>query len=255
MEPSQGTGSLRDGHVDGDRRGPAPGHGTQRCARCNRVTLSPAAWVGGLPVGPQCARKMFPPEAKAPNPGSVAQRDDDTIDMFEQEKELKVIFLDIDGVLNSHRSAVAFGGYPHHAADHRGKFDEVAVRLIRGIAKAAGAKVVLSSSWRCDPEWREIGNALGIPLLDRTPSMLGPRGKEIAAWLDNHPEVERYAIVDDDGDMLPEQMPYFVHTTHQDGLTFGCAEKLAELMGIKIWDVNYKGQRGAVSTFTLEWEA
>lgn len=166
---------------------------------------------------------------------------------------MKVLFLDIDGVLNSHRSMVAFGGAPHHAADHRGRFDEVAVRLIRGITAAAGAKVVLSSSWRCDSEWREIGNALGIPLLDRTPSMLGPRGKEIAAWLAAHPEVESYAIVDDDGDMLPEHLPFFVKTTYQDGLTFACAEKLAGLLGIRIWDVNHPGQRAPVPTFTLEW--
>jgi hypothetical protein len=167
---------------------------------------------------------------------------------------MKVIFLDIDGVLNSHRSAVAYGGLPHHAADHRGRFDEIAVRLVRGIAARAGAQVVLSSSWRADPEWREIGNALGIPLLDRTPQMLGPRGKEIAAWLEAHPKVECYAILDDDPDMLPEQLPYFVQTSYNDGLTWACAEKLAQLMGTKIWDVNHPGQRQAVPTFNLDWE-
>jgi hypothetical protein len=32
------------------------------------------------------------------------------------------------------------------------------------------------------------------------------RGEEIKAWLHQHPEVTRYAIVDDDSDMLPEQV-------------------------------------------------
>jgi hypothetical protein len=32
------------------------------------------------------------------------------------------------------------------------------------------------------------------------------RGEEIKEWLDNHPEVEDYAILDDDSDMLPNQM-------------------------------------------------
>lgn len=167
---------------------------------------------------------------------------------------MKVIFLDIDGVLNSHRSAVAFGGFPHHAADHRDRFDEIAIQLVRGIAAASGAKVVLSSSWRCDPDWREIGNSLGIPLLDRTPQMPGRRGTEIAAWLEAHPEVECYAILDDDPDMLPEQLPYFVQTTHNDGLTWSCAEKLAQLMGIKIWSVNHTGQRKVEPTFGIAWE-
>lgn len=165
---------------------------------------------------------------------------------------MKVIFLDIDGVLNSHRSAVAFGGMPFDAHAHRGRFDEIAVRLIGGIAEVANAKIVLSSSWRNDVNWQQIGPALGLTILDRTPSMLGPRGKEIAAWLSSNPDVEAYAIVDDDGDMLPEQMPYFVHTNMTDGFTWGCALKLAALMGINIYDVR-RGQPLPPVGKTLDW--
>jgi len=35
------------------------------------------------------------------------------------------------------------------------------------------------------------------------------RGEEIQEWLNNHPEVDNYAILDDDSDMLPEQMNNF----------------------------------------------
>lgn len=166
---------------------------------------------------------------------------------------MKVVFLDIDGVLNSHRSAVAFGGMPFDAVAHRTRFDEVAVRLIGGIAETAGAQIVLSSSWRNDCNWRTIGPALGLTIVDRTPSYLGPRGKEIAAWLAAHPEVTNYAIVDDDGDMLPEQMPFFVHTHMQDGFTWACATKLAELLGVHIFDV-HRGQPLPAETKTLQWE-
>jgi hypothetical protein len=44
------------------------------------------------------------------------------------------------------------------------------------------------------------------------------RGREIADWLSRHPEHENFAIVDDENDMLPEQMPRFVLTSFDDGL-------------------------------------
>lgn len=45
------------------------------------------------------------------------------------------------------------------------------------------------------------------------------RGQEIQEWLDNHPEVEDYAILDDDSDMLPEQFSKFHHSDSWFGLT------------------------------------
>jgi hypothetical protein len=44
------------------------------------------------------------------------------------------------------------------------------------------------------------------------------RGDEIKDWLDKHPEVEDYAILDDDSDMLPEQFMKFHHTDPWFGL-------------------------------------
>jgi hypothetical protein len=150
---------------------------------------------------------------------------------------VKVLFLDIDGVLNSHRTAVAFGAFPYCAVKHRDRFDEVAIRLISGLCKRADVSVVLSSSWRADRNWSRIGPALGLPIVDRTPSLAGPRGEEIAAWLAEHPEVENYAIVDDDNDMLPEQVDRFVRTNHFDGLTWANASRLCELFGVDIHDI------------------
>lgn len=167
---------------------------------------------------------------------------------------MKVLFLDIDGVLNSVRSCIAFGGYPHRVTgEHRTKFDEVSVRLISGIVEAAGAKVVLSSAWRNDKDWHEIGPSLGIEIIDRTPSLLGSRGEEIKDWLDRHPEVESYAIVDDDGDMLPEQRPFFVNTDAHDGLSWANAYRLAELLGASIYDVRHPSR--IVSKPPLAWES
>jgi hypothetical protein len=155
---------------------------------------------------------------------------------------MKVVFLDIDGVLNSQRSCIAFGGYPHEVVGfHRDMFDEVALRLIRGIVKQAGASVVLSSSWRITNSAHEVANGLDLPIMDITPVRWAAgqvRGHEIAEWLSKHPEVESYAIVDDDSDMLPEQAPFFVHTSNFDGFRWADAQKLCELLGIDIYDVN-----------------
>lgn len=151
---------------------------------------------------------------------------------------MKVLFLDIDGVLNSHRSAYAFGGFPFDVDKHRNRFDEVAVALVRNVCKASGAQIVLSSSWRTDKDWQRIGRGLDLPIVDRTPYLHpGPRGAEIAAWLAAHPEIEDYAILDDDGDMLDEQRPFFVQTTHEDGVTFALMQRLAALLGTTDSDV------------------
>lgn len=167
---------------------------------------------------------------------------------------MKVVFLDIDGVLNSHRTCIAFGGIPHTTARNgRAALDEVAIRLIGGIVRASGAKVVLSSTWRKHADWLDYGPALDLPIIDRTPSGMGPRGREIADWLADHPEVEQYAIIDDDSDMLLEQLPVFVHTSYAEGFSFANATRLAELMGISIYDVNHPKQRVPVPTKGLDW--
>ncbi len=45
------------------------------------------------------------------------------------------------------------------------------------------------------------------------------RGNEIQEWLDRHPEVEKYAILDDDIDMLHTQMPNFFKTNWSTSVT------------------------------------
>lgn len=152
---------------------------------------------------------------------------------------MKVLFLDIDGVLNSWRTSLAFGGMPFNiiGAD-RAKFDEVAVRLIAAICKRAGASIVLSSSWRQEDYWDRIGDALGLPIVDRTPQVFGAtRGDEIAMWLGGHPEVIRYAILDDMADAGEGHDDRFVRTSMKEGFTYANAEKVAELLGIRINDV------------------
>jgi hypothetical protein len=150
-------------------------------------------------------------------------------------KALKVLFLDIDGVLNSTRSCIANRGYPFDfSLEHMAMFDHIAVAMIRGLCAAGGVSVVVSSAWRLTHHWDAIGRALDLPTMGSTPQLPGVRGGEIAAWLAEHPEVTQYAIVDDDADMLPEQMPFFVKTNGHEGLSFANLSRLAEIFGINV---------------------
>jgi len=141
----------------------------------------------------------------------------------------KVIFLDIDGVLLSMRTLrnrhlrIMVGEQLDNDA-----FDVHCVKNLNLILDhVPEAKIVISSSWRLIRDLTELGNMLsknGIDpgrLVGKTPDDIGrvPRGKEIQAWLDVHPEVESYIILDDDSDMLDEQKSSFIKISGQEGLT------------------------------------
>lgn len=153
-----------------------------------------------------------------------------------EKPPLRVLFLDIDGVLNSHRSCFALGGISHDASPSGlTQFDPIALAMVQGLCRGAGLSVVLSSTWRIHRDWRDLGPQLGLPIIDRTPRLSGVRGTEIKAWLDANPGVESYAIVDDDSDMLEDQMPRFVQTRGTEGLLFADVEALAALFGVDVW--------------------
>lgn len=109
--------------------------------------------------------------------------------------------------------------------------------LVGNMVDDLGLKVVLSSSWRNWPEGMETVSKQVCPLLDKTgrgeyireeeeKGIHTMRGREIKKWLDEHPSVLRYAIVDDDSDMLPEQLPNFFKTSWKTGITPEIIEKI-----------------------------
>lgn len=141
---------------------------------------------------------------------------------------MRVIFLDIDGCLNCQTTTQRDRGYigidPYKAA------------MFSSMVERVNAKVVLSSTWRLNEHSRMEVRQRVCDFIDVTPHMpisysevekrglssaveLRERGYEIKTWLDAHPEVTSYAIIDDDSDMLPEQLPHFFKTTWAEGLT------------------------------------
>ena len=115
---------------------------------------------------------------------------------------MRVIFLDIDGVLNSAR-------YDKNKSDSDGNIDASRLELLKALIDQTEANIVLSSSWRShwDPlgkETNEIGRELedifnqhGIKLFDRTPLLGGNRSNEIRAWLSGRKDIEGFVILDD----------------------------------------------------------
>jgi HAD domain in Swiss Army Knife RNA repair proteins len=110
---------------------------------------------------------------------------------------MKVIFLDIDGVLNCKKTA-----------NPRKLPYVVDLRLLarlRRLLGRSGAKVVLTSTWRYDPAGLFSAKRWGIPFIGVTPDMpKRPRRDEIRAWLETHPKVTRFAVIDDEDDELDE---------------------------------------------------
>jgi hypothetical protein len=113
---------------------------------------------------------------------------------------MKVLFLDIDGVVNCMTMRQRHRGFIG--------IDPRLALIVQNIVLAVpGLKVVLSSSWRCLEDGRAERKV--VPCFDVTPLFDEEddvRGYEIQAWLELHPEVDRYAILDDDTDFLEHQL-------------------------------------------------
>jgi hypothetical protein len=136
---------------------------------------------------------------------------------------MKILVLDFDGVLNSLRSAMAFGNYPHRLPQDLALFDPVALGIVRRLCAETGAVVVISSTWRRSHARVVIAEALGLEVVGCTPAYNAcgvKRGDEIQQWLDSHAQqVEKYCILDDDSDMLEHQMPFFVKCDGEVGVS------------------------------------
>lgn len=149
---------------------------------------------------------------------------------------MRVIFLDVDGVLNSVRSAIAL--HRPHDVTRADCIDPIAVALVNRVIERSGANLVISSSHRkhipdplgngrCLVAMQKYFDNFGIvgKVIGYTPcSKDGHRGTEIKQWLDNERDhsglITEYVIIDDDCDMLEEQLPYFVKTDNYFGFSY-----------------------------------
>lgn len=127
---------------------------------------------------------------------------------------MKVIFLDVDGVLNRGKQME--------------KVEDDKIELLNQIVKATNAEIVLSSDWRY---WLNTNDedvmllkrklsSVGIEIMSSTPiTKHGYRGAEICQWINEWTGegIERFVILDDRDDMKP-YMDRLVQTSFDLGL-------------------------------------
>ena len=164
----------------------------------------------------------------------------------------KVLFLDIDGVLNTERH-YEYCCKNRIASDERFgyPFDPEAVDNLKKIIDETGAEIVISSSWKfwglstMIDLWK--GRNLPGEIIGITPQamsdemllnadliemeMLPLKGSEIKGWLSEHRRsVAQYAILDDVNDMLPEQQNHLVQINPVVGITEQDAEEVIAIL-------------------------
>lgn len=144
---------------------------------------------------------------------------------------MKVLFLDIDGVLNSQQyfrlqyRAAQLLDLEHKAT----QLDPMALTFLDIIIEDTDCQVVISSVWRFGrtvPQLIDLLRSRGFRhtdhILDKTPDGCGSfRGLEIQSWLDANREqlkVESFVILDDDSDM-GDLLPHLINIDGKEGLT------------------------------------
>ena len=125
---------------------------------------------------------------------------------FFRPDDFRLLFLDIDGVLNSTKTAVAYGCLPWPSSVIEGNraepadppvedveaFDDVSVRLIERLCEKTDTHIVLSSTWRSGLNVEEVRAMLGYiglsseRVIGRTGPSLPGRGR---GW-----EIEQFLI-------------------------------------------------------------
>lgn len=144
---------------------------------------------------------------------------------------MKVLFLDIDGVLNSANYRKQKG------ADYIFSIvDETKIPLLKKIIDATGAELVLSSSWRKGWYFHQDADTFGgnyfdklfekysLNIYSKTPVLEHcQRAKEIRLWLVDYSQkgIESFAIIDDIDFFVNDVdlRQHFVQTSDDFGLT------------------------------------
>ena len=155
---------------------------------------------------------------------------------------MKIIFLDFDGVITTHQS--------------KWKIDMDKVKIINDICDKTDAKIVVSSSWRIG--YHGVVSVFRLSLknyftknqyldhfkdtfdkfIDNIVGMTdsgSSRGNEIKFYMNEHPDIENYVIIDDDSDMCDYQLFNFVQTDTYEGITERDAKLCVDILnGVKI---------------------
>ena len=142
---------------------------------------------------------------------------------------MKLLFLDIDGVLNSEATFKR-----EHRLAFEGLFtmDARMVNRLKRIISETEAKIVLSSTWRRNILWPmalygngiDLNSVIGTTPITREGEIRGDKVNAFIKQTEDVITVEKYAILDDDLDFHSEQ-PLF-KTSWKEGLTDEIADQV-----------------------------
>lgn len=152
---------------------------------------------------------------------------------------MKLLFLDIDGVLNSER-------YVREHKDERGVLiDKNKMLFLKHIIEKTGAFIVLTSSWRehwgrfpefcddCGNRINDIFADFGLKIYDKTPINRYCRESQIKDYIDSIENVESFAILDDmylSADFIGDR---FVRTSNfKDGLSEADVQNIINILNM-----------------------
>ena len=136
---------------------------------------------------------------------------------------MKILFLDIDGVLNSRKffeSQRAIRKSSSYEWKETDDIDPESVRHLNHLLKETGAKIVISSSWRVGKtvdELRDLAAIVGINsslVIGKTTCahVQGGRGAEIREWVKEHKDIDKFLILDDDDFDMEEMIDFMIKT-------------------------------------------
>lgn len=157
---------------------------------------------------------------------------------------MKIIFLDIDGVLNSQifysgeRKKIKKRSKDQDKLDyHKNQIDGTAIQFLNSLIAETGAKVVISSTWRMGSTLeylQQLFKEKGFTgeIIDFTPihrESYSLHGNEIYQWIGDNSQMlcnsnsgsdfKEYVIFDDDSDMLYWQRNNYIKVDAYIGLT------------------------------------
>jgi hypothetical protein len=147
----------------------------------------------------------------------------------------KILFLDLDGVLNNFGTPWAKSLTDPDYFEERNLFPELC-GVLNVLLEHYKFDVVISSSQRkikTIDEIKEefkIAQCTNINIIDMTPNEkeLILRGEEINAWIVNNNYTGDYS------DMLEHQLPYFVKIDARNGLTFKDLDSICNILNLKV---------------------
>lgn len=146
---------------------------------------------------------------------------------------MKILFLDIDGVLNNDVTVERITGRGALYNGYLGINPYLRDIYLTWLKKYPDVAIVLSSSWRQHEPMKEELKSQGIYWIDQTPS-LGLRSSEVERWLfaaDHRGYgITHYAILDDFELFEGEQIDHFIKTNPKIGVTESDLAKVAKIL-------------------------